>query len=80
MILGYVILSKVIRPAFRLVIPVILILVLGSAGALSSVRPDHAPERYPVNQSMPHDQVQHRSGNIGDLRLCDFADVAVDAA
>ena len=50
LVVGYVILSKVIGLAFRLVIPLVLILVLGGAGALS----DLLPERYPDDQSTPY--------------------------
>ena len=77
---GYVILSKVIGLAFRLVIPVVLILVLGGAGALSGLLPDLASERYPVDQSMPNARAQERPGDLGDLRLRDLADVAVGTA
>jgi hypothetical protein len=80
LVVGYVILSKVIGLAFRLVIPVVLILVLGGAGALSGLLPDRAPDRYPEDQSMPYTRAQERPGNIGDLRLRDLADMAVGAA
>jgi hypothetical protein len=80
LVVGYVILSKVIGLAFRLVIPVVMILVLGGAGALSGLLPDRAPERYPADQSMPYTRAQERPGDIGDLRLRDLADMAVGAA
>ncbi len=79
LMVGYVILSKVIGLAFRLIIPVVLILVLGGAGTLPSLQPDHAPEHYPEDQSMSYTRTQDRSGGIGDLRLRDVADMAVDA-
>lgn len=80
LVVGYVIFSKVIGLAFRLVIPVGLILVLGGAGALSGLLPDRAPERYPEAQSMPNSRAQEHPGDIGDLRLRDLADMAVGAA
>ena len=80
LVIGYVILSKVIGLAFRLVVPVVLILVLGGAGALSSLLPDGAPARYAVDQSMPYAQAQERPGDLGDLRLRDLADMAAGAA
>jgi hypothetical protein len=80
LVVGYVILSKVIGLAFRLVIPVVLILVLGGAGALSGLQPDRAPERYPEDQSVPHTRAQEHPGDIGDLRLRNLADMAVGAA
>jgi hypothetical protein len=76
LVVGYVILSKVIGFAFRLVIPVVLILVLGGAGALSGL----FPQRYPDNQSVPYTRAQEHPGDIGDLRLRDLADMAVGAA
>jgi hypothetical protein len=80
LVVGYVILSKVIGFAFRLVIPVVLILVLGGAGALSGLLPDREPERYSEDQSMPYTRAQDRPGDIGDLRLRDLANMAVGAA
>ena len=80
LVVGYVILSKVIGLAFRLVIPVVLILILGGAGALSGLLPDRAPERYSDNQSVPYNRAQEHPGDIGDLRLRDLADMAVGAA
>ncbi|MFC1455608.1 hypothetical protein ACETIH_02460 [Microvirga arabica] len=80
LVVGYVILSKVIGLAFRLVIPVVLILVLGGAGALSGLLLDREPERHPADQSVPYTRAQERPSDIGDLRLRDLADVAVGAA
>ncbi len=80
LVVGYVLLSKVIGFAFRLVIPVVLILVLGGAGALSGLIPDRAPERYPEDQSMPYTRAQEHPSDIGDLRLRDLAEMAVGAA
>ncbi len=80
LVVGYVLLSKVIGFAFRLVIPVVLILVLGGAGALSGLIPDRAPERYPEDQSMPYTRAQEHPSDIGDLRLRDLTDMAVGAA
>jgi hypothetical protein len=38
------------------------------------------PERSPADQYAPYGQVQHRpSGDVGDLRLREIADIAADA-
>ncbi len=80
LVVGYVILSRVIGLAFRLVIPVVLILVMGGAGALSGLLPDRAPERHPADHSIPYTRAQERPSDIGDLRLRDLADMVVGAA
>jgi hypothetical protein len=75
LIIGYVVVSRVVGLAFRLVIPVVLLVALGGAGVFSSL----APERSPADQYVPYGQAQHRpSDDIGDLRLRDIADMAVD--
>ncbi|MGO4525993.1 hypothetical protein AB4097_14130 [Microvirga sp. 2MCAF35] len=74
LIIGYVIVSRVIGLAFRLVVPLVLLIILGGAGVFSSLIPERAPD-------MSYGQVEHRSGSdIGDLRLRDIADIAVDTA
>lgn len=81
LIIGYVIVTRVIGLAFRLAVPVVLIIVLGGAGVLSGLMPDHAPGRYPADRPTHYEEAQHRlGGDIGDLRLRDIADMAVDAA
>ena len=76
LIVGDVIVSKFIGFAFRLVIPLVLLVVLTGAGVLS----DLVTERSPANQYTPYEQTQHRSSaHVGDLRLRDIADMAVDA-
>jgi hypothetical protein len=77
LIIGYVIVSKIVGLAFRLVIPLVLLLILGGAGTFSSLM----PERSPPDQYTSYGQAQHRpKSDIGDLRLRDVADMAVDAA
>jgi hypothetical protein len=76
LIVGYVIVSKIVGLAFRLVVPLVLLVVLGGAGAFSGLMPVSSP----ADQYAPYGQAQHRpSGDIGDLRLRDIADMAVDA-
>ena len=76
LIIGYVIVSRIVGWAFRLVIPLVLLLILGGAGMFSGLMPDRAP----ADQYAPYGQAQHRpSGEIGDLRLRDVADIAADA-
>jgi hypothetical protein len=76
LIIGYVIVSRIVGWAFRLVIPVVLLLILGGAGVFSGLM----PERAPADQYAPYGQAQHRpSGDIGDLRLRDIPDMAADA-
>ncbi|MBA1156004.1 hypothetical protein [Microvirga mediterraneensis] len=73
LIIGYVIVSRIIGLAFRLVVPLVLLVILGGAGVFSNLIPERAPD-------VSGGQVQQRSASdIGDLRLRDIADVAVDA-
>jgi hypothetical protein len=76
LIIGYVIVSRIVGLAFRLVVPLVLLVILGGAGVFSGLM----PERSPADQYVPDGQAQHRpSGDISDLRLRDIADMAVDA-
>jgi hypothetical protein len=76
LIIGYVIVSRIVGMAFRLVVPLVLLVVLGGAGMFSGL----TPERSSADQYVPYGQAQHRpSGDIGDLRLRDIANRAVDA-
>ena len=76
LIIGYVIASKIVGLAFRLVVPLVLLVVIGGAGAFSSLMPVSSP----ADQYAPYGQAQHQpSGDIGDLRLRDIAAMAVDA-
>ncbi|WP_201864016.1 hypothetical protein [Microvirga soli] len=75
LIIGYVIVSRIMSLAFRLVIPLVLLVILGGAGAFSGLM----PKRSPADQYAPYGQAQHRPGDIGDLRLRDIADMAADA-
>ncbi len=76
LIIGYVIVSRILGLAFRLVVPLVLLVILGGAGVFSNLM----PERSPTDPYAPYGQVQHRPrGDIGDLRLRDIADMAVDA-
>jgi hypothetical protein len=75
LIIGYVIVSRLVGLAFRLVVPLVLLILLGGAGVFSGL----LPERPPADPYAPYGQAQHRSGaDIGDLRLRDIADMAVD--
>ena len=72
LIIGYVIVSRLVGLAFRLVVPLVLLIILGGAGVFSGLM----PERPPADS---YGQVQHRSEtDIGDLRLRDIAEMAVD--
>lgn len=76
LIIAYVILSRIVGLAFRLVVPLVLLVVLAGAGVFSGL----TPERSPADQYAPSGQAQHRpSGDIGDLRLRDIADIAAGA-
>jgi hypothetical protein len=76
LIIGCVIVSRILGWAFRLVIPLVLLVILGGASVFSGVM----PERAPAEQYAPYAQAQHRpSGEIGELRLRDIADMAADA-
>jgi hypothetical protein len=76
LIIGYVIVSRIVGLAFRLVVPLVLLVILGGAGVFSGL----LPERAPADHYAPYGQAEHRpSGEIGDLRLRDIADMAADA-
>jgi hypothetical protein len=76
LIIGYIIVSRIVGLAFRLFVPLLLLVVLGGAGVFSGLM----PERSPADQYSPYEQAQHRpSGNVGDLRLRDIADMTADA-
>jgi hypothetical protein len=72
LIIGYVIVSRVIGLAFRLVVPLVLLVILGGVGVFSSLIPERAPDG-------SYGQAHHHLGSdIGDLRLRDITDAAVD--
>jgi hypothetical protein len=76
LIIGYVIVARIVGFAFRLVVPLVLLVVLGGAGVFSGL----TPERSPADPYAPYGQARHRpSGDIGDLRLRDIADMTMDA-
>jgi hypothetical protein len=78
LIIGYVIVSRLVGLAFRLVVPLVLLIILGGAGVFSGLM----PERPPADSYAPYGQAQHRIdshvSHFGDLRLRDIADMAVD--
>lgn len=83
LIVGYVILTKVIGLAFRLVVPAVLIMVLAGAGIFSGLMPDHALDRYPADRAKPYGQDLHvaeEASRLGDVRLRDIADTVIEAA
>ncbi|MDG2571223.1 hypothetical protein P7L87_27085, partial [Vibrio parahaemolyticus] len=53
LIIGYVIVSRIIGLAFRLVVPLVLLVILGGAGVFSNLIPERAPD-------VSGGQVQHR--------------------
>ena len=76
LVIGYIIVSRIVGLAFRLVVPLVLLVILGGAGMFSGLM----PERSPADQYTPYGQAQHRSsGDVGDPRLRDIADMAADA-
>jgi hypothetical protein len=74
LIVGYVIISRMIGLAFRLVIPLVLIMILGGAGVFSGLVSDHAPYGQP-----PH-SLDTDNRNFDDLRLRDITTMATDIA
>jgi hypothetical protein len=75
LIIGYVIVSRLVGLAFRLVVPLVLLVILGGAGVFSGL----LPERPPADSYAPYGQAQHRSeADVGDLRLRDIAEMAVN--
>jgi hypothetical protein len=76
LIIGYVIVSRIVGLAFRLVVPLVLIVLLGGAGVFSSLMPGHSA----ADPYASYGEAQHRpAADIGDLRLRDITDMAVDA-
>ncbi len=76
LVIGYIIVSRIVGLAFRLVVPLVLLVILGGAGMFSGLM----PERSPADQYTPYGQAQHRpSGDVGNPRLRDIADMAADA-
>ncbi|MBB3020869.1 hypothetical protein FHR70_003957 [Microvirga lupini] len=76
LIIGYVIVSRIVGLAFRVVVPLAVLVLLGGAGVVSGLM----PERSVAEPYAPYGEAQHRpSADIGDLRLHDIADMAVDA-
>lgn len=76
LIIGYVIVSRIVGLAFRLAILLVLVVLLGGAGVVSGLM----PERSAADPYAPYGEAQHRpAADIGDLRLRDIADMAVDA-
>jgi hypothetical protein len=77
LIVGYAVVSRLIGLAFRLVVPVVLLVVLAGAGAFSNLMPD----RPPSDPYRPYDRVEgfEESGSrLGDLRLRDLPGIVVD--
>jgi hypothetical protein len=76
LIIGYVIVSRIVGLAFRLVVLLVLVVLLGGAGVVSGLM----PERSTADPYAPYGEAQHRpAADIADLRLRDIADMAVDA-
>ena len=76
LIIGYVIVSRIVGLAVRLVAPLVLLVILGGAGLFSGLIPD----RSPATPYAPYEQAQHRpDADLSDMRLRDIADLALDA-
>jgi hypothetical protein len=76
LVIGYVLVSRIVGLAFRLVVPLVLLVILGGAGVFSGLM----PERFPADPYAPYGQAQHRpDADIGDRRLRDIAGLAIDA-
>ncbi len=76
LIIGYVIVSRIVGLAFRLMVPLVLVVLLGGAGVVSGLM----PERSAADPHAPYGEAQHRpAADIGDVRLRDIADMAVGA-
>lgn len=74
-IIGYIIVSRIVGLAFRLVVPLALVVLLGGAGVVSGLM----PERSAADPYASYGEAQHRpAADIGDLRLRDITDMAVD--
>jgi hypothetical protein len=75
LIIGYIIVSRIVGLAFRLVVPLALVVLLGGAGVVSGLM----PERSAADPYAPYGEAQHRpTAGIGDLRLRDVVAMAVD--
>jgi hypothetical protein len=75
LIIAYIIVSRIVGLAFRFVVPLVLLVLLGGAGVFSGLM----PERSPADPYASYEQDQHRpDADIVDLRLRDIGDMAVD--
>ena len=83
LIVGYIIITKVIGLAFRLVVPVVLIMILAGAGVFADLLPNKGSGPQSADHSRPYNQDRRASEDVsrlGDMSLRDIADTALDAA
>ncbi|MGO4573344.1 hypothetical protein [Microvirga sp. 2TAF3] len=83
LIIGYVVITRLIGLAFRLVVPVVLLMVLAGAGLFTGLMPDRGPDHYAADQYRHdghHRGFQEDGGRLGDMRLRDIADSVIDTA
>ncbi len=82
LVIGYVVLTKVIGLAFRLVVPVVLIAILAGAGVFTDLLPSSRSGPYPAGRDQPYrpHPVPEDGNRLGDIRLGDIADAVVAAA
>ncbi|MEZ0172273.1 hypothetical protein [Microvirga sp. TS319] len=81
-IIGYIVITKVIGIAFRLVVPVVLIILLGGAGIFAELLPQRSPDQDLTHRHQPYGQdrsAPEAVSRLGDIRLRDIADTVVDA-
>lgn len=82
LIVGYIVITKVIGIAFRLVVPVVLLVILGSAGIFADLLPRSSSGYDNVDRYQSYDQdrrLPEDGSRLGDMRLRDIADAVVDA-
>ncbi|MXQ11485.1 hypothetical protein [Microvirga makkahensis] len=79
LVIGYVVITKVVGLAFRLVVPVVLIAILAGAGIFTDLLPGDRSARYPADHDRPH-RMPADGGRWGDIRLGDIADAVIAAA
>jgi hypothetical protein len=83
LIVGYIIITKVIGLAFRLIVPVVLLVLFAGAGIFTDLLPGNDQNHHSADNYQPYDQdrrIPNSVNRLGDMSLRDIADAAVGAA
>jgi len=83
LVIGYVVITRAIGLAFRLVVPVVLIVILAGAGVFTDLLPSGRSSSDPADHAQPYGRsgpMPEDGGRLGDIRLGDIADTVFAAA